>query len=236
MARKKLARHTAKYVPQRKVRTHCKQGHPYTPENTLVVQNGKSRKCRACTRIHNRRSFERRQESASIANRKPCIFCGKMIGQVICSECRAKVPRGKKVCTICRKVLLSSRINKQRARVASGQCKDCVALSSVHKRFGLAPAEYLVLLGKQDGRCGICRNKPRTRRLAVDHDHKTGMIRGLLCSRCNNRLLGAANDSIERLQHAIDYLTSPPGLELGRIIDADKLAAGKKRRNQSRRR
>jgi hypothetical protein len=47
----------------------------------------------------------------------------------------------------------------------------------------------VALLASQDGRCAICRSACGTgRRLAVDHDHATGRIRGLLCFRCNTSL------------------------------------------------
>lgn len=49
----------------------------------------------------------------------------------------------------------------------------------------LTEADYDRMLKQQKGRCAICRRPPRTRRLDVDHDHKTGRIRGLLCSNCN---------------------------------------------------
>lgn len=62
----------------------------------------------------------------------------------------------------------------------------------------------------QGMRCAICRvASGRHRRLAVDHCHKTGRIRGLLCGRCN-KMLGQARDSVEFFARAIDYLTEPP--------------------------
>jgi hypothetical protein len=49
--------------------------------------------------------------------------------------------------------------------------------------------EYAALLSQQHGRCAICRKECGTGRyLAVDHDHATGRIRGLLCFRCNTSL------------------------------------------------
>ena len=55
-------------------------------------------------------------------------------------------------------------------------------------RTGIPLAEYDALLAAQGGGCAICGNPPKTRRLHVDHDHKTGKVRGLLCHRCNRRL------------------------------------------------
>lgn len=81
------------------------------------------------------------------------------------------------------------------------RCKACSSKaahdSHVRRTFDLDPEEYARLLAWQDGRCFICRQVPRTRRLAVDHDHATGAVRGLLCANdehgCNvnlARLLG----------------------------------------------
>lgn len=80
--------------------------------------------------------------------------------------------------------------------------------SNLRLRFGLSVEEYNILVAKNDGRCGICRKgETRTRRLSLDHDHKTGVIRGFLCSRCN-LALGNAGDSTEWLLLATQYLRS----------------------------
>ncbi len=54
--------------------------------------------------------------------------------------------------------------------------------------YGMTQAQYDALLKKQKGLCAICRNPPDREFLCVDHDHKTGKVRGLLCSPCNARL------------------------------------------------
>jgi hypothetical protein len=56
------------------------------------------------------------------------------------------------------------------------------------KQLGITDAEYARLLAAQGGHCALCPNTPKTRRLHVDHDHRTGEVRGLLCYRCNRAL------------------------------------------------
>ena len=60
------------------------------------------------------------------------------------------------------------------------------------------------MLSNQSGHCAICINKDK-RKLAVDHCHKTGKIRGLLCSNCNQGL-GMFKDNLDFLGRARNYL------------------------------
>ena len=76
------------------------------------------------------------------------------------------------------------------------------------KRDGLkALGGYDALLASQGGGCAICgyRVKPGGRRLNVDHDHKTDVVRGLLCHRCN-RGLAFFRDRPGLLEAAAEYL------------------------------
>jgi recombination endonuclease VII len=75
------------------------------------------------------------------------------------------------------------------------------------KKFGLTIEDYERLLASQNGVCAICHGPPNDgrKRLAVDHDHTTGEVRGLLCNSCN-LTLGQAKDSEERLLAAAAYL------------------------------
>lgn len=90
--------------------------------------------------------------------------------------------------------------------------------SNLKIRFGLTVEQYEKMLEFQDGRCAICHCISRAKRLAVDHDHKTGEIRGLLCYRCNHTLLGAAKDDPETLEQAAKYLREPPARQ---VLDTD---------------
>ncbi len=64
---------------------------------------------------------------------------------------------------------------------------------------------YNIWLQRQGGVCAICKAKPVGARLAVDHDHKTMRVRGLLCRQCNTAL-GSFNDDPSRLRAAVAYL------------------------------
>ena len=75
-----------------------------------------------------------------------------------------------------------------------------------HLTLKEAEAERQKLLDAQNGCCAICL-KPESyfkRRLAVDHNHKTGKVRGLLCFRCNKFLVG--RHTIESMKKIYDYL------------------------------
>jgi hypothetical protein len=77
----------------------------------------------------------------------------------------------------------------------------------VQRTYGLESGAYWAMLVQQDGRCIICMKTARTRRLAVDHDHASGRVRGLLCYRCNQYLGQWENDPIA-LHNLIVYLWS----------------------------
>lgn len=74
--------------------------------------------------------------------------------------------------------------------------------------YGITADEYQAIYTAQGGRCYICqRATGKARRLAVDHDHRTGIVRALLCSRCN-RLIAFLDP--QALRRAITVLTDPP--------------------------
>lgn len=73
--------------------------------------------------------------------------------------------------------------------------------------YGMSIQEYNYLLKKQNYKCLICHSKQKDllQKLSVDHNHKNGKIRGLLCDRCN-RGLGYFKDNLVNLTSAINYL------------------------------
>lgn len=56
------------------------------------------------------------------------------------------------------------------------------------KTYGITIEAYEAMYAAQNGLCAICNGKNAKRRLAVDHEHATGQVRGLLCNRCNQML------------------------------------------------
>lgn len=104
--------------------------------------------------------------------------------------------------------------------VTGSRCKACASMAShasrLEKTYGIDAAEYDRIFKLQGGRCAICRNKPASKRFAVDHDHKTGEVRGILCKRCNHDLLGGAHDGVILMWRAIEYLLFPPA-QRGRL-------------------
>jgi hypothetical protein len=81
----------------------------------------------------------------------------------------------------------------------------------LRKDYGVDIAYERQMFGKQNGLCAICKQPEaitrghKTRRLSVDHDHTTGVVRGLLCGNCNLGL-GYFCDSSGNLRNAIAYL------------------------------
>ena len=126
-----------------------------------------------------------------------------------------KVPM---ICKSCKEDLEEEAFSKcQRARGRQHACKKCNKIyRDKHKervkdyqlqyKFGISLAEYITLSEQQKGLCAICSSVCRTgRKLAVDHDHKTGKIRGLLCVPCN-QALGQFDEDINKMKQAIEYL------------------------------
>jgi hypothetical protein len=72
------------------------------------------------------------------------------------------------------------------------------------RSFGISLNEYNSMLDSQGGVCAICGTK-ENRNLAVDHDHNTGKIRGLLCTNCNTAI-GSFKDDINIMERAINYM------------------------------
>lgn len=135
------------------------------------------------------------------------------------------VQEGKSYCPRCEEIKPLAEFNKDNATAfgVSIYCKACAKAEGKKRyrqnkerswedglkhKFGISAKDYQILLRSQGGGCAICSTTkdPSGKRLAVDHDHNTLEVRGILCSKCN-RGIGFFDDNTERLQSAIAYLS-----------------------------
>lgn len=136
-----------------------------------------------------------------------------------------KIQPAEYVCTACQEIKVKKDL--YRSIPNNYTCKECIqkrsadryAIPEMKERqryrvaqtlYGIPPEDYKALEEAQGGKCAICGEVPsgkdsRTDGLAVDHDHGTGAIRGLLCHRCNHGI-GSLRDREDLLLAAIDYL------------------------------
>ena len=78
----------------------------------------------------------------------------------------------------------------------------------LRRTYGLTTLEYIILLERQGGGCAICGDSPPYgQNLAVDHDHRTGRIRGILCRSCN-WLLDRYGRGADWFRQAGEYLAN----------------------------
>lgn len=113
-----------------------------------------------------------------------------------------------KTCRVCKRELPDTAFYHNRLK-----CKECTRPEHRAnlrgwqlKQYGLTAADYQRMFDEQSGACAICGTLAGTRSLCVDHDHETGIVRGLLCIGCNTAL-GSFKDSIANLRNAVKYLT-----------------------------
>lgn len=99
------------------------------------------------------------------------------------------------------------------------------------KTYGISLAQFETLLSKQGFVCAVCLKSPKEgKNLCVDHDHKTGEIRGLLCNYCNRRLIGRHRDP-NLLRRMSDYVAGGTGFFIPQKKKKKRKRRGKVRRN-----
>lgn len=117
-----------------------------------------------------------------------------------------------KVCGRCKQNKALTEFNKNKAKEDGYHtyCRPCHRQYALFRTYGITGKQYDLLLRRQDGRCGICKRLADdfSTKLAVDHDHATGEIRGLLCNFCNSRLVGRhrRDKGLELFRNAVQYL------------------------------
>ena len=91
--------------------------------------------------------------------------------------------------------------------------------SHLKEAYGITIKDYDKLLASQDGKCAICRGGTSKRHFAVDHNHKNGNVRGLLCARCNTGL-ARFMDNISTIRRAVKYMKAD-GEKVREVLDED---------------
>ena len=167
---------------------------------SLDIQKRKTAVCRGCGQLK------------PIKSRGLCVKCSQrnvrhghtnhtrpIKGTKLCTECGRRPIHAKKLCGTCYNRV--QRANNPRRNLAN----------DLRKNFGMSLGDYDKLFESQNGKCALCGADAndtvngKVTRLAVDHNHETGEIRGLLCGNCN-RGIGNLQDSTKILTKAIDYL------------------------------
>lgn len=142
--------------------------------------------CRCCKKLKSLDEFGNNK-----ANKN-----GKSIYCLICTQIKSRNQYKRKGA--------SSILNKSKYSTNSSEYRKDKLL---RLRYGISLDEYNKILIDQNNNCAICQiNKiDLTKILFVDHNHKTGQIRGLLCDSCN-RGIGVFKESVKSLRLAADYL------------------------------
>lgn len=87
--------------------------------------------------------------------------------------------------------------------------RDAALRYKYYKKFGLTMTQYEDMVRSQNGKCLLCLHTPKIR-LAVDHDHKTGRVRGLLCNTCNRIIVAGIDRHEGMLDRLIMYIKGTP--------------------------
>lgn len=79
-------------------------------------------------------------------------------------------------------------------------------VARLRRVYGMTPEDYALMLAEQGGVCAVCREpEVIVKTMPVDHDHDTGVVRGILCTPCNTTL-GKMKEDPERLRALADYI------------------------------
>jgi hypothetical protein len=180
---------------------------------------GRKARCKACDAAYAAANKEKRRLPPGEAERriqerrgatKQCSKCGEVKDRSLFSKAyegkNGPVIRGD--CKTCQSARTQKwhRDNRDRALINRRRW-------SLKKEYGISEGEYGSMLAAQSGVCAICgedepvaHGRTGTKfRLSVDHDHKTGKVRSLLCQRCN-RAIGMLRDDVNVLRKALEYL------------------------------
>lgn len=183
-------------ITEEKTCTRCNQTKPLT-EFAIKAErkDGRATICKSCLAAYRRKKYQEQEEPVPIPEIKRCPQC--------------------------QQIKPASDFRKDKLNGLSSWCISCFKnryntpdanrKHTLKRAYGLSVEQFEQMRLDQNGLCAICHQEPPHGRqgLVVDHDHKTGKVRGLLCNSCN-RLLGSFEDGLinnaEFAQDAQRYL------------------------------
>lgn len=173
------------------------------------------------------RSYKHLPLTEADAQTRVCTKCGEEKAiEAFVRDVRYRGGR-KRICRVCERSYRAVYESTPKYTEAKRRWRESGReLASVRKRklrynFGISLADYDAMHAVQEGRCAICgRSKDNTRwgRLGVDHDHTSGVIRGLLCDPCN-RGIGFFQDNPDVLERAAAYIRRSRSASAGAVAE-----------------
>jgi hypothetical protein len=152
------------------------------------------------------------RKSNTVGDKRQCSIC-KELKDFSEFEFMRSLNRYRPRCKVCELKYRAEYRNRTRehineyGRSHNYKYKDVVRESKYKSKFGITLKDYNDILASQGGVCATCGKPPNRKALSVDHDHRTGKVRGLLCQDCNFAL-GHVKDNPTILERLIDYLRS----------------------------
>ncbi|MET9902112.1 endonuclease VII domain-containing protein [Streptomyces sp. NPDC006446] len=172
--------------------SRCKRGLPRAAfASNRSTPDGLQAHCRKCVADYSAAYYRRRREAL-----------GKTVRE------KVDVPTGHKLCRTCGDVKPHSEWhrNSSASDGLSTRCKACRAIRAredhLKRHYGLTEAQRDAMVASQKGLCVICLKAPA---IHVDHCHKTGSVRGVLCFNCNSAI-GKLGDDPDAVRRAAAYL------------------------------
>jgi hypothetical protein len=152
------------------------------------------KKCKECNTVKNENDFGSYTSKGNKYKRK------------VCKECRNTKARNSRDD---RTRWLDRELYKKKKQQNPSKLAEYYRDQSLRQKYGITLEEYWKMCDLQNNQCVICYENPfysaHHKDLVVDHNHKTGEVRGLICQGCNSAL-GHAKDSVSVLNNMVTYL------------------------------
>lgn len=166
-----------------------------------ATKTGLAQWCRSCVSAKQRRYREANAEKVKAARKKWADENAEYVRQ----KARDRYRENRAAILAARRERAPEYRRRFRAKDPE-RTREADRRADLRRHYGIEVEDYERMLAEQGGVCAICQQGCSSgRRLAVDHDHETGVVRGLLCARCNAGI-GQLREDPETLRAAIVYL------------------------------